>query len=62
MGNIGNPLQDRADDLEPNSNSAFERFNRPLAPNEERALRREMLVAILGLACVLALVGWALTR
>ena len=51
-----------ADDIEQNSNSAFERFNRPLAPHEERALRREMLVAVLGLVCVLALIGWALTR
>ena len=62
MGNIGNPLQGHAEELEQNSNSAFERFNRPLAPQEERALRREMLVAVLGLICVLALIGWALTR
>jgi hypothetical protein len=62
MGNIGNPVQGEADDIEQNSNSAFERFNRPLAPHEERVLRREMLVAVLGLVCVLALIGWALTR
>jgi hypothetical protein len=62
MGNIGNPMPGHADDIEQNSSSAFERFNRPLAPHEERALRREMLVAVIGVLCVLALIGWALTR
>ena len=62
MGNIGNPMPGHADEIEQNSNSAFERFNRPLALHEERALRREMLVAVVGVICVLALIGWALTR
>jgi hypothetical protein len=62
MENIGNPMQGHADDIEQNSNSAFERFNRPLGPHEERTLRREMLIAVFGLICVLALIGWALSR
>ena len=62
MGNIGNPFHAEADDIEQNSSAAFERFNRPRAAHEERAMRREMLIAVLGLIGILAIIGWALSR
>lgn len=43
-----------------NSLSALQRFERPLAEPEERALRNEVTAAVIGLVCLLGLIGWAL--
>jgi hypothetical protein len=50
------------DGLQENSDAALGRFNRPRSLQEERAMRREMVAAILGLIGILALIGWALTQ
>jgi hypothetical protein len=50
------------DELAQNSEAALQRFNRPLGLREERAMRREMVAAIIGLIGVLLVVAWALAQ
>ena len=51
---------DKHGNIARNSPSALQRFDRPLAEPEERALRNEVTAAVIGLVCLLGLIGWAL--
>jgi hypothetical protein len=61
MGKIGRSYT-RVDNLSnDNAAAAYRRFARSTTDAEDKKLRQEITVAVIGLVFLLGLVGWALT-
>jgi hypothetical protein len=57
MGKIGRTYpRDAA--LMPHSSSALAHFDKPFTAHEERAMRYEIIAAVIGLLCLLGFVAW----
>ena len=41
--------------------SALGRFDQPPTAEEAKAMQRDIIAAVIGLLCVLGVIGWALT-
>jgi hypothetical protein len=42
----------------PHSSSALAHFDKPFTAHEERAMRYEIIAAVIGLLCLLGFVAW----
>ena len=61
MGRIGRSYM-RVDNLAAdNKAAAYRRFERSTTDAEDRRLRQEITLAVIGLIFILSVVGWALT-
>lgn len=61
MGKIGKTYAGAGGWAQAHSREALQRFDPPLADPQERTMRREIKAAVVGLICLLGLIGWALT-